>query len=167
MTNKISSNILFLAFLDLIMATISMDVNMETLYNELMSLCSQDDTFYYKDIRLYSIAYRVFNYRLCSYATFQSRSVALNCRGTMFNITNPKKIQLVCLPFEKFFNYDEGFGRKKYHERGRLGDKMVKMDGSLMSTFLHGTTTKELRLKSKQSLTSKQVTEAMRLLVGM
>ncbi|CAF0935130.1 unnamed protein product [Rotaria sordida] len=138
---------------------------MDTLYDDLMSLCSLDDTFYYKDIRLYSVKYRIFNYRLCSYATFQSRTAALNCRGTMFNMTNPKNVQLVSLPLEKFFNYEEGFGQKQYHERGRLGDKMEKMDGTLISTFLHGTASKELRLKSKQSLTSKQVVEAMQLLV--
>ncbi|CAF3199750.1 unnamed protein product [Rotaria sp. Silwood2] len=147
------------------MTTTSTTINMETLYDDLMNLCSQDDTFYYKDIRLYSIQYRIFNYRICSYATFQSRTATLNCRGTMFNITNPKNVQLVSLPLEKFFNYEEGFGQKQYHERGRLGDKMEKMDGTLISTFLHGRTSKELRLKSKQSLTSKQVIEAMQLLV--
>jgi T4 RnlA family RNA ligase len=149
------------------MATSSMTINMDTLYDDLMSLCSQDETFYYKDIRLHSINYRIFNYRLCSYATFQSRISALNCRGTMFNITNSKNVQLVSLPPEKFFNYEEGFGRRQFHERGRFGDKMEKMDGTLISTFLHGTASKEVRLKSKQSLTSKQVMEAIQLLVGM
>jgi T4 RnlA family RNA ligase len=143
--------------------------SIDTLYDDLIHLCSVDDTFYYKDIRFQSINYRIFNYRLCSYATFQSRTAALNCRGTMFNITNPKNVQLVSLPLEKFFNYEEGFGRKQFHERGRFGDKMEKMDGTLLSTFLHRTASKEqiLRLKSKQSLTSKQVMEAMPLLVGM
>jgi T4 RnlA family RNA ligase len=151
------------------MATSSITINMDTFYHDLMQLCSIDDTFYYKDVRLQSMTYRIFNYRLCTYAAFQSRAEALSCRGTMFNITNPKDIKLVSLPFEKFFNYEEGFGRKQFHERGRLGDKMEKMDGSLISTFLHGTNSKEqvLRLKSKQSLTSKQVSEAMQLLVGM
>lgn len=149
------------------MTTPSMTTNIGTLYDDLISLCSQDDTFYYKDVRLYSVKYRIFNYRLCSYATFQSRKASLNCRGTMFNITNPKDVQLVSLPLEKFFNYEEGFGRKQFHERGQFGDKMDKMDGTLISTFLHGIASKEVRLKSKLSLTSKQVTEAMQLLVGM
>jgi T4 RnlA family RNA ligase len=151
------------------MATTSMAINMDTLYNDLMCLCSVDDTFYYKDIRLQSINYRIFNYRLCSYATFQCRPAALNCRGIMFNIMDPKNVQLVSLPLEKFFNYEEGFGRKQFHERGRFGDKMEKMDGTLISTFLHRISSKEqiLRLKSKQSLTSKQAIEAMKLLVGM
>ncbi|CAF0844025.1 unnamed protein product [Adineta steineri] len=150
------------------MATTSMTMNMSTFYDDLMYLCSMDDTFYYKDVRLNSIPYRIFNYRLCTYAAFQSRTAALNCRGTMFNIMNPKKVQLVSLAPEKFFNYTEGFGRQQFHERGRFGDKMEKMDGTLISTFLHRPASNEqvLRFKSKQSLTSKQVTESMQLLVG-
>lgn len=151
------------------MASTTMTINMDTFYDELMHLCATDDTFYYKDVRLNSITYRIFNYRLCSYAEFQSRIPALNCRGTMFNIMNSKKAELVSLPTEKFFNYDEGFGRKQFHERGLLGDKMEKLDGTLISTFLHRASSKEgvLRLKSKQSLISKQVQEATQLLVGM
>ncbi|CAF4203722.1 unnamed protein product [Rotaria sp. Silwood2] len=149
------------------MATTLMKISIHTLYDDLMSLCSQDDTFYYKDIRLHAINYRVFNYRLCSYGRFKTCTAALNGCGTMFNITNPKNVQLVSLPPEKVFDYEEGFGQKQYHERGRLGDKMEKMDGTLISTFLHGRTSKEqvLRIKSKQSLTSNQVLEATQLLV--
>ena len=152
-----------------IKATFSTTSNMNTLYDDLMSLCAVDDTFYYKDIRFQGVSYRIFNYRLCSYAAFQSRPAAMNCRGTMFNLMGPKNVKLVSLPPEKFFNYEEGFGRKQFHEQGRFGDKMEKMDGTLISTFLHSTVSKEqvLRIKSKQSLTSKQVLEAMPLLVGM
>ena len=141
---------------------------MQTLYNDLTSLCYDNDSFYYKDIRLDSINYRIFNYRLCSYVEFQSCPAALNCRGIMFNITNSNDIQLVCLPPEKFFNYNEGFGQSKQHEKRRFGDKMEKMDGSLISTFLHRTDSnvETLRLKSKLSLTSQQVQEAMQLLKG-
>ncbi|CAF3532798.1 unnamed protein product [Rotaria sp. Silwood1] len=150
------------------MTTTSMTINIDTLYDDLMSLCSQDDAFYYKDIRLHAINYRIFNHRLCSYGRFKTRTAALNSCGTMFNITNSNNVKLVSLPPERIFDYEEGFGQKQYHERGRLGDKMEKMDGALMSTFLHGRTSKEqvLRLKSKQSLTSNQVLEAMQLLVG-
>lgn len=141
---------------------------METLYDDLMALCAMDETFYYKDLRYQSVAYRIFNYRLCSYATFQCQPVALNCRGTMFNVTNPKNVQLVSLPMEKFFNYNEGFGRPQFHQNGRFGDKMEKMDGSLMSTFIHRTSSKQetVRLKSKQSVTSKQTIDAAELLTG-
>lgn len=139
---------------------------MDNLYDDLINLCSEDDVFYYKDIRLHGINYRIFNCRLCSYGRFKTSAVALNCCGTMFNITNPLCPQLVSLPLEKIFDYEEGFGQIKYHERGQLGDKMEKVDGTLISTFLHGRNSKEVRLKSKQSLTSNQVLEAMQLLVG-
>jgi len=119
------------------MATASMTINMGTLYHDLMSLCSQDDAFYYEDIRLHAINYRIFNYRLCSYGRFKTHIAALNCCGTMFNITNPKNLQVVSLSPEKIFDYEEGFGQKQFHEHGRFGDKMEKMDGSLISTFLH------------------------------
>ncbi|UJR16606.1 hypothetical protein I4U23_003506 [Adineta vaga] len=145
-----------------------MELNIQTLYDDLMKLCSMDDTFYYKDVRLQSTSYRIFNYRLCNYAVFQSRPAALNCRGTMFNIANPKNIQLVSLPLEKFFNYNEGFGRQQFHQRGRFGDKMEKMDGTLISTFIHRKSSHDVtvRLKSKQSLVSKQATEAAELLTN-
>ncbi|CAF1037442.1 unnamed protein product [Adineta steineri] len=149
------------------MATSSKKINMDTLYADLMNLCSQDDIFYYKDIRLHAINYRIFNCRLCSYGRFMTHPAALNCCGIMFNITNLKHVQLVSLPLEKIFDYEEGFGQQQFHQCGQLGDKMEKMDGSLVSTFLHGRTSQKqvLRLKSKQSLTSNQVLEAMRLLV--
>ena len=148
---------------------LAMATNMQTLYNDLMALCYDNDSFYYKDICLQSINYRIFNYRLCSYVEFQSYLAALNCRGTMFNITDPTDIQLVCLPPEKFFNYNEGFGQSREHEKGKFGDKMEKMDGSLISTFLHRThsNVETLQLKSKLSLTSQQAQEAMQLLEGM
>lgn len=128
-----------------------------------MSLCYDDDSFYYKDVCLQSIKYRIFNYHLCSYVQFQSSPAAWNCRGPMFNITDSTDIQLVCLPPEKFFNYNEGFGQSKQHEKGRFGDKMEKMDGSLISTFLHRTDSnvEKLQMKSKLSLTSQQVQGAM------
>lgn len=142
---------------------------MQTLYDDLMAICYDNDSFYYKDIRLQTNDYRIFNYRLCSYVEFQSYRAALNCRGTMFDITNPSDVRLVCLPPEKFFNYNEGFGQSKQHEKGRLGDKMEKMDGSLISTYLHRTrpNVETLKFKSKMSLTSPQAQEAMQLLAGM
>lgn len=139
---------------------------MEHLYDDLMNLCSEDDVFSYKDLRLHGINYRVFNSRLCSYGRFQTYSAAVNCCGTMFNITNASNAQLVSLPLEKIFDYEEGFGQIQYHRHGKLGDKMEKMDGTLVSTFLHGRNAKEVRLKTKQSLTSSQVHEAMQLLIG-
>lgn len=109
-----------------------------------MKLCDQDDTFYYKHIRLHAVGYRIFNCHLCSYGRFQTCAAALNYCGTMFNTTDPSHVQPVSLPLEKFFDYEEGFGGKQLHERGgQLGDKMEKMDGSLVSTFLHGRSSKD------------------------
>jgi T4 RnlA family RNA ligase len=168
MTNSIKSYLSLASFPVRIMASCSTSLTMHTLYDDLINLCSYDDAFYYKDIRLHAINYRIFNYRLCSYGRFKTGTAALNCAGTMFNITNPKNVLLVSLPMEKIFDYEEGFGQTQYHERGRVGDKMEKLDGSLMSTFLHGRTPKDqvLRLKAKQTLTSNQVQDAMRLLTG-
>jgi T4 RnlA family RNA ligase len=141
---------------------------MPQLYHDLISLCSAENSFYYKDIPLDSTKYRVFSYRLCSYATFHSYPSALNCRGVMFNITDGENVQLVCLPPEKFFNYEEGTDQIQRHENGRFGDKMEKMDGSLISTFLHINDVGEevLKLKSKTALMSDQALEAMGLLTG-
>ena len=96
---------------------------MSRLYEDLISLCSSDESFYCKDLVFDSIKYRVFNYRLGSYSSFHSNPSALNCRGTMFNISNPQRIQLVSLTPEKFFNYEEGPGSRQ-HNLGQLGDQM-------------------------------------------
>ncbi|UJR19973.1 hypothetical protein I4U23_023105 [Adineta vaga] len=139
-----------------------MDNLMPELYENLMSLCSRNIGFYFKDSELDSIKYRVFNYRLCSYEQFHNFPSALNCRGILFNITDPENIQLVSLPPEKFFNYEEGNGLK-IHPLGKFGVQMEKLDGSLISTYLHKG---EVRLKSKTALGSSQATEAMTLLTG-
>lgn len=137
------------------------------LYNDLISICSRNDGFFYKDVELDSIKYRIFNYNLCSYDQFHSSPFALNCRGTMFNIKDEENVKLVCLPPEKFFNYEEGNG-KNIHQLGTLGIQMEKLDGSLISTYLHTDKQNQqvLKLKSKQSLISDQAVQAMNLLKG-
>jgi T4 RnlA family RNA ligase len=140
---------------------------MPQLYDDLISLCSQTDGFYYKDVQLDSVKYRIFNYNLCSYEQFHKYPSALNCRGTMFNITDLENIRLVCLPPEKFFNYEEGNGNN-IHSLGTFGVQMEKLDGSLISTYLHTIDQDQqiLKLKSKASLISTQSVEAMNLLTG-
>ena len=137
------------------------------LYHDLISLCSQNDGFYYKDVQLDSIKYRIFNYNLCSHEQFYRHPSALNCRGTMFDINDLENVRLVCLSPEKFFNYEEGNG-VNIHCLGSLGVQMDKLDGSLISTYLHTTDQAEpvLKLKSKASLTSSQAAQAMNLLAG-
>ena len=143
-----------------------MDGLMPQLYDDLVSLCSPNSGFYYKDVQLDSAKYRIFNYNLCSYEQFQMKS-ALNCRGIMFDITDLENVRLVCLPPEKFFNYEEGDG-KNIHSLGTFGIQMEKLDGSLISTYLHTNDQGQqiFKLKSKASLISTQATEAMNLLTG-
>ncbi len=140
---------------------------MPQLYQNLISLCSKDDGFYFKDIEFDSMKYRIFNYNLCSYEQFHKSPSALNCRGTMFNINDLENVQLVCLPPEKFFNYEEGNGNE-IHSLGKFGVQMEKLDGSLISTYLHSINPNQtiLKLKSKASLISSQAIEANNLLTG-
>lgn len=125
------------------------------LYNDLLKLIEKSEAFYFKDFFLDSRVYRIFSYRLASWSLFQYPN-ALNCRGTMFDITGSPI--LVSLPPEKFFNYEEG---GIDHSKGVIGSKMVKLDGSLISTYIHNG---ELRLKTKGSLSSSQAIDAMRFL---
>lgn len=129
----------------------------ESTYNNLMNLCNKSEAFYYKDFPLDDKVYRIMNYRLASWTLFQEPS-ALNCRGIMYDVTDESNPVLVSLPPEKFFNYEEG---GVDHTKGKLGDKMVKMDGSLISTYIHNN---DVYFKSKGSLFSSQAFDAMKLL---
>lgn len=78
----------------------------------------------------------------------------MNCRGTMFCGD-----VLVSLPPPKFFNFHEG---SVDHVTGKvMGDLMEKMDGSLISTYLHKDS---LYLKSKGHIFSEQAVRANKLL---
>ena len=127
------------------------------IYQELMDLVKRNEAFFFKDFTLNNQIYRIFNYRLASWTDFQEPS-ALNCRGVMYNVTNAEDPKLVSLAPEKFFNYEEG---GVDHAKYRFGDKMVKMDGSLISTYIHEN---EIYLKTKGSLFSEQALAAMKLL---
>ena len=129
------------------------------------------DAFYFDDQKddKTGKTYRIFNYRLASYTSFQKQD-AKNCRGTMFDITDINKPILVSLPLEKFFNYEEGVGEKE-HIRHRFVDKMEKLDGSLISTYhiySDGKDKKELLFnigfKSKGSIKSAQANEATKII---
>ena len=137
------------------------------LYQDLVTLCEKNKEFFYKDVQLESIKYRIFNYNLCSYEQFHRHPSALNCRGTMFNITDSETIRLVSLPPEKFFNYEEGDGRR-IHAPNAFGIQMEKLDGSLISTYFHTIDGMQpvLRLKSKASVISSHAVQATNLLTG-
>lgn len=126
-------------------------------YNNLMKLIEKNEAFCFRDFTLEDKTYRVMDYNLASWTMFQEPS-AINCRGTMFDITDPNKVSIVSLPPAKFFNYEEG---GVPHHHGKIGDKMVKMDGSLISSYIHNG---DLYLKSKGALFSKQALAAMHFL---
>ena len=127
------------------------------LYLNLMKLVEAKKGFFRKDIVLDDQVYAIFSYELVSYTDFQLPD-ALWCRGTMFNVTDINNPVLVCRPLKKFFNWNEGGVN---HSKNRLVYSMVKLDGSLISTYMHKG---RLKLKSKASLNSIQASEAMSLL---
>ncbi len=127
-------------------------------YENLIELVKKDEAFFFKDFNLDNYIYRIFNYRLANWTSFHENPSAKDCRGIMFDITHPDDIKLASLPPEKFFNYEEG---NVQHSQYKIGDKMEKMDGSLISTYLHDG---QLYLKSKMSLFSDQANAANALL---
>lgn len=127
------------------------------LFKDLMDLVQRDESFFFKDFNLEDKTYRIFNYNLASWTSFQQPG-AMDCRGVMFEVSDLNNPILSSLPPQKFFNYEEG---GVDHTICKLGDKMVKMDGSLISTYLHK---EQMFLKSKGSLFSSQANDAMSLL---
>lgn len=127
------------------------------IYNNLMTLVSTNEAFYMKDQELDGVVYRVFSYRLASYSDFLLPS-ALECRGIMFKLGDTGQVDsLVSMPMNKFFNVGEcpfTIGLD-YEDPMQV---MLKMDGSLISTYLHNG---QLRLKSKTSLSSDHAINAM------
>lgn len=129
----------------------------QQLFKDLMELVARDESFFFKDFPLEDKVYRIFNYNLASWTSFQQPG-AMDCRGAMFEVSDINNPVLASLPPQKFFNYEEG---GVDHSICKLGDKMIKMDGSLISTYSHKG---QLFLKSKGSLFSSQANDAMRLL---
>lgn len=129
----------------------------QQLFKDLMDLVERDESFFFKDFNLEDKVYRIFNYNLASWTSFQQPG-AMDCRGAMFEVSDISNPVLASLPPQKFFNYEEG---GVDHSACQLGDKMIKMDGSLISTYLHKN---QLFLKSKGSLFSSQANDAMTLL---
>lgn len=121
------------------------------LYQNLKSLIASDDSFYSTIVEYEGRKYEIFNYRLVPWSSFMKPD-ALWCRGTMFDITTEPF--LVCRPPEKCFNWGEG---NVSHHEAQIVLKMEKLDGSLISSFLHNG---ELKLKSKGSLASTQAIAA-------
>ena len=140
------------------------------LYNDLIVLSDTDEAFFYKDFYVDETVYRVFNYRLASYTDFLKPS-ALQCRGIMFEVDpqfitvvagnpNARVVRLASLPMEKFFNLYENPMTMDL-DLSEVDDVELKVDGSLISTYIHD---HKLRLKTKGSLESDQAIAAMEFL---
>src|SRR5579875_3617826 len=126
-------------------------------FQDLMNLIEKNEAFCFRDFDLDDKKYRIMDYNLATWTAFQEPN-AINCRGIMFDITNLEDVRIVSLPPAKFFNYEEG---GVPHHEGKIGDKMVKMDGSLISSYIHNG---DIYLKSKGSLFSSQALDAMKFL---
>ena len=130
---------------------------MDGLYKKLICLVEKNDAFFYIDVFANDEVYRIFNYRIASYTNFLEPG-ALECRGHMFNITDKDDIRLVCLPLGKFFNLNENPFTMDI-DLSTVKSIELKMDGSMISTFIHRG---ELDFKTKNSLTSTMVKDTMR-----
>jgi T4 RnlA family RNA ligase len=127
------------------------------LYNDLMNLTKEGDTFYFQDFVLDGCTYRIFNYRLSSYTEFL-RPSALESRGHMFEVdAMGDAVCFAAMPMHKFFNMNENPSTIDVDLSSVIAI-MDKADGSLISTYIHGD---QLRLKSKGSLFSEQAVNAM------
>lgn len=124
------------------------------LYNDLKHLVETNEAFFSKIQEMEGVHYLVFNYRLATYTDFLIPN-ARESRGIMFELdSNGNPIRLACFMPQKFFNLGEGATVKLDLSDDNIDGIMDKMDGSIISTFLHkGVVT----LKSKTSLHSEHV----------
>jgi len=130
-------------------------------YDELMELTKKDSDFFFKNCRCDGRLYRIFTYKSMGWVSF-TEPASMDCRGIMFDITDgDSSAILVSLPPRKFFEYEHD---TRDHTLGCIGDKMVKLDGSLISTYIHKNK-KVICLKSKASLDSPQVHIAQSILL--
>lgn len=111
------------------------------LYYNLIKLCSDNQEFKYVDRNINKRVYRVFTYGIPRTKEFELDN-ALDCRGTMFDITEDE-VKLVALPQQKFFNYPKNLDLKKED----IKYVFEKMDGSLITTWIDENN--ELQFKSK------------------
>lgn len=128
-----------------------------TLYTDLAYLVETNEAFFCSDQYYNDTHYKIFNYRLASYSNFLLPG-ALECRGVMFEMdSNGGVVKLASLPLHKFFNLNENPSTMDL-DISTIKRIMVKSDGSLISSYMHGDC---LRLKSKGSLASDQAIAAM------
>jgi len=129
-----------------------------TLFADLSALVSGNSSFFSKDVTINGTIYRMFNYRIVSYDDFTAPN-ALNCRGTMFEISiDGMPVRLASLPTEKFFNLYENpltIGL----DLSKIVNVTNKLDGSMVSSYMHNGV---LSLKTKNSLDSDPAIAALK-----
>jgi T4 RnlA family RNA ligase len=133
----------------------------QDLFDKLSELVENNDSFYKTLILDSGGVYTIFNYRLVSFSDFNDNLPhSLEARGIMFFNYEGFPPHIVSRPMEKFFNISENpFTMDLKWDTDDVESVMFKMDGSLISTYL--TPNGELKLKSKNSLTSDQAIQAM------
>lgn len=125
-----------------------------TLYNDMKRLVETNEAFFTKIQTLDGVTYQVFNYRLATYTDFLNPG-ARETRGIMFEVDSEgNPVRLACFMPQKFFNLGEGLAANVDMSDDNIDGIMDKMDGSILSTFMH---MGHLALKSKTSLISEHV----------
>lgn len=141
----------------------------QDLYDNLMALVQDSETFYFQDFQLDGLWYRIFNYRLASYTEFLKPG-GIECRGVMFQVEKSgspevtEVLRIAALPMEKFFNLHENPLTMNI-DLSTIDLIEDKADGSLISTFIHAPYASDrsrLRVKSKGSVASTQCEDALR-----
>lgn len=145
------------------MAQLKLSKASTTLYNNLMKLCEESETFFFVDQKtVMQTNVRIFNYRLAGYSDWLKPG-AIECRGITFAMEGDTPVKLVSRPMEKFFNYAEVKAWEALNiAPASIGetvvDVMIKEDGSLISTFCDSG---YLGVKSKGSVQSSQAMDAL------
>ena len=128
------------------------NINEQEIYDGLISLTNEENTpFYFEDsIINEEFSYRVFNYKLAKYNHFL-KPFAHYCRGTMFliNRSNNQMIELLVLPMPKFHTYGESKWTMDIDFKNAK-NCFLKLDGSLISTFIDKTIGNKIGFKSKK-----------------
>lgn len=126
------------------------------LYSQLMTLVAQSKqenrpTFIHKDVQsIYdqNVVYRIFDYNLPKFSDFKQEG-ALSSRGTMFAVDKTtQEATLVAYTMDKFFTYGENPDTMKIQYTD-IVEAMVKVDGSLISSYIALNPNEPLGLKSK------------------
>lgn len=137
------------------------------IYDGLLALTDEHEAFYFQDFEFLGESYRVFNYRMGSYAQWLL-PYSLECRGITFHVDTQR---IVSRPIEKFFNLNENPFTMDL-DLSTVIQVWDKMDGSLISTMDICDVALEIDggggfwLKSKGSLFSDQAVAANKLILA-